>query len=49
MGIAGFVDTYGNSYQVFVESDYAKNYRIKHREQCRRSYAKKKSEAEKTE
>ena len=39
---AGFLDSYGNGYQVFVESDYAKNYRIKHREQCRRSYAKKK-------
>ena len=39
---AGFLDIYGNGYQVFVESDYAKRYREKHREQCRRSYAKKK-------
>ena len=39
---AGFLDIYGNGYQVFVESDYAKRYREKHREQCRRSYAKRK-------
>jgi hypothetical protein len=39
--IGEYQDFYGNTYQILVVSDYAKNYREKHREHCRRSYAKK--------
>ena len=42
--IGGYTDLYGNAYQILIESDYAKNYREKHREHCRRSYAKKRRE-----
>lgn len=38
--IGEYQDFYGNTYQILVVSDYAKNYRMKHREHCRRSYAK---------
>ena len=39
--IGEYQDFYGNTHQILVVSDYAKNYREKHRELCRRSYAKK--------
>ena len=39
--IGEYQDFYGHTYQILVVSDYAKNYREKHREHCRRSYAKK--------
>ena len=41
--IGEYQDFYGNTYQILVVSDYAKNYREKHREHCRRSYAKKRA------
>ena len=41
--IGEYQDFYGNTYQILVVSDYAKNYHEKHREQCRRSYAKKRA------
>ena len=41
--IGEYQDFYGNTYQILVVSDYAKNYREKHREHCRRSYAKKRT------
>lgn len=40
--IGEYQDFYGNTYQILVVSDYAKNYQ-KHREHCRRSYAKKRA------
>ena len=42
--IGEYQDFYGNTYQILVVSDYAKNYREKHREHCRRSYAKKQAQ-----
>jgi len=39
--VGEYQDFYGITYQILVVSDYAKNYREKHREHCRRSYAKK--------
>ena len=41
--IGEYQDFYGNTYQILVVSDYAKNYREKHREHCRRGYAKKRA------
>ena len=41
--IGEYQDFYGNTYQILVVSDYARNYREKHREHCRRSYAKKRA------
>ena len=41
--ISEYQDFYGNIYQILVVSDYARNYREKHREHCRRSYAKKRA------
>ena len=41
--IGEYQDFYGNTYQILVISDYARNYREKHREHCRRSYAKKRA------
>ena len=41
--IGEYQDFYGNIYQILVVSDYARNYREKHREHCRRSYAKKRA------
>lgn len=41
--IGEYQDFYGNTYQILVVSDYAKNYCEKHREHCRRSYAKKRT------
>ena len=41
--IGEYQDFYGNTYQILVVSDYAKNYREKHREHCRRSYSKKRA------
>ena len=35
--IGEYQDFYGHTYQILVVSDYAKNYREKHREHCRRS------------
>lgn len=37
-------DFYGNTFQILIESDYARAYREKHREHCRRSYAKKRAQ-----
>lgn len=42
--IGEYHDFYGNTYQILVESDYARAYREKHREHCRRSYAKKRAQ-----
>lgn len=36
-------DFYGNTYRTMAESDYAKEYRAKHRKECGRSYEKKKA------
>lgn len=36
-------DFYGNTFQILIESDYARAYREKHREYCRKSYAKKRA------
>ena len=41
--IGGYEDIRGNTFQILVEADYAKQYRIKHREHCHRSYEKKKA------
>lgn len=37
-------DFYGNTFQILIESDYARAFREKHREHCRRSYAKKRTQ-----
>lgn len=37
-------DFYGNTFQILIESDYARAYRKKHREHCRKSYAKKRAQ-----
>jgi hypothetical protein len=41
--IGEYQDFYSNTCQILVVSYYAKNYREKHREHCRRSYAKKRA------
>ena len=40
--IGGYEDIRGNTYEILVEADFAKEYRERHREECRRSAAKKK-------
>ena len=41
--IGGYEDCRGNTYEILVEAEYAKTYREKHSEHCRRHYAKKKA------
>ena len=41
--IGGYEDIRGNTYEILVEADYAKQYREKHREECRKSYERKKA------
>ena len=41
--IGGYEDIRGNTYEILVEADYAKRYREKHREDCRKSYERKKA------
>ena len=41
--IGGYEDIRGNTYEILVEAEYAKTYREKHSEHCRRHYAKKKA------
>lgn len=41
--IGEYQDFYGTTYQILVVSNYARSYREKHREHCRRSYSKKRS------
>ena len=41
--IGGYEDIRGNTYEILVEAEFAKQYRIKHREECRRSYERKKA------
>ena len=41
--IGGYEDIRGNTYEILVEAEYAKTYREKHSEYCRRHYAKKKA------
>ena len=41
--IGGYEDIRGNTFEILVEADYAKHYREKHREECRKSYERKKA------
>ena len=41
--IGGYEDIRGNTYEILVEAEYAKQYREKHKEFCRRNYAQKKA------
>ena len=41
--IGGYEDIRGNTYEILVEADFAKEYRAKHREECRKSYERKKA------
>lgn len=40
----GCSNFYGNTFQILIQSDYARTYREKRREHCRRSYAKKRTQ-----
>jgi len=42
--IGGYEDVRGNTYQILIEAPYAQQYRARHREHCRKSYARKKAE-----
>ena len=41
--IGGYEDIRGNTYEILVEAEYAKQYREKHRDDCKKSYARKKA------
>lgn len=41
--IGGYEDIRGNTYEILVEAEYAKQYHEKHREECKKSYERKKA------
>ena len=41
--IGGYEDIRGNTYEILVEAEYAKRYREKHREDCKKSLERKKA------
>ena len=41
--IGGYEDIRGNTFQILIEAPYAQQYRERHREHCRQSYARRKA------
>ena len=44
--IGGYEDNRGNTFEILVEAEYARQYRERHKEYCKMHYAKKKKAAE---